>query len=115
METKAVLVALSALSQATRLAVFRYLVETGPEGAAAGSIGMALGLAPATLSFHLKELSHAGLVVSRQEGRYVWYSADFTTMNGLIGYLTENCCAGKPCPPACAPLKPKSQGRRSTK
>ena len=115
METKFVLAALSALAQATRLAVFRYLVETGPEGAVAGAIGTALGLAPPTLSFHLKELSHAGLVVSRQEGRYVWYSADFATMNGLIAYLTENCCAGRPCPPTCMPIKPASRGKRNAK
>jgi ArsR family transcriptional regulator, arsenate/arsenite/antimonite-responsive transcriptional repressor len=113
METKIVLAALAALSQATRLAVFRYLVETGPGGAAAGVIGSALGLAPPTLSFHLKELSHADLVESRQEGRYIWYSANFATMNGLIAYLTENCCAGQPCGPTiCLPVKKKSTRKR---
>jgi DNA-binding transcriptional ArsR family regulator len=113
METKSALAALSALSQRTRLAIFRYLVETGPGGAAAGAIGAALKLAPATLSFHLKELSHAGLVASRQDGRFIWYSANFAAMNGLVAYLSENCCAGQPCGPVCAPAKPKLIRKRS--
>jgi ArsR family transcriptional regulator, arsenate/arsenite/antimonite-responsive transcriptional repressor len=96
MEMKLVLSALSALAQESRLAIFRYLVETGPGGAPVGTIGDALKLAPATLSFHLKELSRAELVASRQDGRYVWYSANFATMNGLVDYLTRNCCAGQP-------------------
>lgn len=107
METKAVLGALAALSQATRLAIFRYLVEAGPEGSTVGPVADALGLAAATLSFHLKELTHAGLLVSRQEGRFIRYAANFDTMNGLVAYLTENCCGGRPelCGPACAPAK----------
>lgn len=103
METKSALAALSALAQETRLAVFRYLVEAGPEGVTVGRIGEALDIAPATLSFHLKELSHAGLVQSRQESRFIWYSASYDAMNDLIGYLSENCCGGQPelcCPPA---------------
>jgi ArsR family transcriptional regulator, arsenate/arsenite/antimonite-responsive transcriptional repressor len=102
METQAALAALAALSQETRLAVFRYLVEAGPEGVTVGRIGEALDVAPATLSFHLKELSHADLVKSRQESRFYWYSANYEAMNGLIGYLTENCCQGQVeacCPP----------------
>jgi DNA-binding transcriptional ArsR family regulator len=96
MEVKFVLTALSALAQESRLAIFRYLVETGPGGASVGTIGDALKLAPATLSFHLKELSRADLIASRQDGRFIWYSANFATMNGLVDYLTRNCCAGQP-------------------
>jgi DNA-binding transcriptional ArsR family regulator len=107
MKTQSVLAALAALAQESRLAIFRYLVEAGPEGSSVGPIGEALDLPAATLSFHLKELSHAGLLASRQEGRFIWYSANFETMNSLIAYLTENCCGGKPelCGPSCAPAK----------
>lgn len=109
METHDAIPALAALAQETRLAIFRFLIETGPAGDTAGRIGDALGVPPATLSFHLKELSHAGLVKSRQESRFVWYSANFEAMNGLIGFLTDNCCWGHPdaCGVNCAP-KPKS-------
>jgi ArsR family transcriptional regulator len=92
MKTKSVIVALAALAQDTRLAIFRMLVQTGPDGLAAGQIGDQLGIAPSSLSFHIKELSHAGLVTSRQESRYVIYSVNFTVMNSLMAYLTENCC-----------------------
>jgi DNA-binding transcriptional ArsR family regulator len=107
METKQTVRALAALAQDTRLAVFRLLVQHGPSGMAAGEIAVALQISPATLSFHLKELSHAGLVLSRQDGRFIFYSADFDAMNGLLAYLTENCCAADcgPCSPpaACKP------------
>ena len=86
--------ALAALAQETRLSVYRLLVEAGPDGLAAGRIGEELDLAPATLSFHLAHLARAGLLKSRQEGRFVIYSADFRNMNQLIAYLTENCCKG---------------------
>jgi DNA-binding transcriptional ArsR family regulator len=114
METNAVLDALAALSQATRLAIFRHLVEAGPDGATVGSIADAHGLAAATLSFHLKELTRAQLLVSRQEGRFIRYAANFDTMNGLIGYLTENCCGGNPelCGPSCASTKRPSKTLR---
>lgn len=114
METKNILVALAALAQETRLAIFRYLVEAGPQGASVGTIGDALGVAPATLSFHLKELSHADLIGSRQDGRFIWYAANFATMNALIAYLTENCCGGQPqaCGAPCAPTKKKPTRRR---
>ena len=96
--------ALTGLAQETRLAVFRLLVEQGPEGMAAGALAERLGLANATLSFHLKELSHAGLVIARQAGRFIYYSANFATTSELVAYLTENCCRGKTCDIACAPV-----------
>lgn len=104
METKDVLAALSALSQEHRLAIFRLLVEQGPEGLPAGTIAERLKIAAPTLSFHLKELANAGLVRSRQEGRFVWYRADFDSMTGLIAYMTENCCRDSAaCDAACVP------------
>ena len=103
METTQALTALAGLAQDTRLNIFRLLVEAGPEGLAAGEIVERLRLANATASFHLKELTHAGLVAQRQAGRFVFYSANYTTMNGLIAYLTENCCRGRSCDIACAP------------
>ena len=104
METSNVIEALAALAQETRLAVYRLLVEHAPEGLPAGQIAERLGLPPPSLSFHLKELSRAGLIASRQEGRFVWYRADLDAMTGLVGYLTENCChGGSSCVPACPP------------
>ena len=97
MDTKDVLIALSALAQESRLAVFRLLVQAGPDGLAASKIAEELNIAPSSLSFHLKELSHARLLTSKQDGRFVIYAAQFSTMNGLIGFLTENCCGGAPC------------------
>lgn len=104
METKSALTALTGLAQETRLAIFRLLVEQGPEGLAAGALAERLGLANATLSFHLKELSHAGLVTARQAGRFIYYSANFGIMTDLVAYLTENCCRGTTCDIACAPV-----------
>ncbi|MFM0322239.1 ArsR/SmtB family transcription factor [Caballeronia glebae] len=97
MDSKLVVRALGALAHESRLAIFRTLVVAGPEGMAAGEIAQHVGLAPSSLSFHLKDLSHAELVNARQEGRFVYYSANFEAMNGLIGFMTENCCAGAPC------------------
>lgn len=97
METIAAVPLLAALAQETRLSVFRLLVEQGPGGMPAGQIAERLGISPATLSFHLKELTHAGLTLSRQEGRYVIYSANFKAMDDLLSFLTQNCCAGTPC------------------
>lgn len=97
MDTRQTLAALAALAQESRLAVFRLLVQTGPGGLAASRIGEQLAIAPSSLSFHLKELAHAGLISSRQEGRFVIYSADTGAMNELIGFLTENCCGGGAC------------------
>ena len=94
MEIKDATLALSALGQATRLSVFRLLVEAGPEGRMAGDIAEALSLPGATLSFHLKELSAAGLIRGEQLGRCIRYSADFRRMADLIAFLTRNCCGG---------------------
>lgn len=106
METKAALKALAALAQDTRLAIFRHLADAGPEGVHAGVIAETLGLPGATLSFHLKELHHADLVESRQEGRFVRYTASLATVQAMVGYLTETCCGGKPemCVPVATPL-----------
>lgn len=99
METTDAIRALGALAQETRLAIYRLLVQAGPEGRAAGTIGEALSIPPATLSFHLAQLAGAGLVRPRQEGRFIYYSADFGSMNALVGFLTENCCGGNACGP----------------
>ena len=102
MKPAQVVKALAALAQPTRLAIYRLLVARGPEGMAAGQIAEKLKVSPATLSFHFKTLSHAGLLDSRQDGRFVYYAANFAVMNGMVAYLTENCCGGKPdaCKPA---------------
>lgn len=112
METRQVLSALAALAQESRLGVFRLLVQVGPEGMAATRIAERLDISPSSLSFHLKELTHAGLITPRQEGRFVIYSAQFKTMTELIAFLTDNCCGGAPCevPAACGPAQ-SGQGR----
>ena len=92
METKSVVHTLAALAQETRLRIFRLLVEHGRAGLPAGDIGRRLGLPPATLSFHVKELATAGLVSARKQGRYIRYSPDFAAMRALVGYLSERCC-----------------------
>jgi ArsR family transcriptional regulator len=100
MDTKDALAALTAVAQESRLAVYRLLVRTGPDGMAATKIAENLGIAPSSLSFHLKELTHANLVAQRQDGRFLIYTANFDTMNALIAFMTENCCTGTPCGPA---------------
>ena len=100
METNQAIAALAALAHESRLAVFRALVQAGPGGMPAGQIATLLDVPPSSLSFHLKELAHAQLATGRQEGRLVIYYANFATMNGLLAYLTENCCGGNPCSPA---------------
>ncbi len=100
MDTNRALAALTAVAQESRLAVFRLLAQAGPEGLAASKIAESVGIAPSSLSFHLKELSYAELVTQRQDGRFIIYSANFETMNALIAFMTENCCTGTPCGPA---------------
>lgn len=89
-----VIAALAALAQPTRLAIYRMLVAAGKGGLAAGQVAEKLKAAPASLSFHFKTLNHAGLVESKQDGRFIYYVANFDVMNSLVGYLTENCCGG---------------------
>lgn len=115
MENKTIVTALAALAQDSRLAIFRLLVQTGVEGLAAGKISETLGIAPSSLSFHIKELAHANLVSSRQESRYVIYSANFQTINELIAFLTENCCNGQPCITTPYPEIVQPQGNRCMK
>ena len=105
MQAQQTIRALGALAQEHRLAVFRLLVQAGPGGLAAGVLAEALGVPPSSMSFHLAQLSNAGLVSHRRDGRSLIYSADFAVMNGLLGYLTENCCAGADCgaEPGCTP------------
>ena len=119
MDAKQAIAALGALAQETRLDAFRLLVEAGPEGMAAGAIAEELGVLPASLSFHLQQLVHGGLIVQRRESRHIIYTADFRGMRSLMGYLTENCCArstkGAEGRAACAPkssAEPNSQPRR---
>lgn len=101
MEKLDAIAALAALAQETRLDIFRLLVRAGPGGLPAGQIGERLGLPSATLSFHLNQLRHAGLVTFRRDGRSLIYAAEYGAMNGLLAYLTENCCQGDPA--GCGP------------
>lgn len=107
MRTVEALKALAALAQETRLAIFRLLVQAGRDGYAVGTIADKLDLPGATLSFHLKELANAALVEARQDGRFIYYSANYAQMNGLLAYLTENCCRRASCEAMCAPAPRK--------
>ncbi len=97
---------LAALAQGTRLEAFRQLVQAGPEGLAAGVLAERLGTSPPALSFHLRGLAQAGLVRSRQQGRFIYYMAAYDVMQSLVDFLTENCCSGSACAPARAPRRP---------
>jgi DNA-binding transcriptional ArsR family regulator len=105
MKTTRVIDALGALAHEHRLAIYRLLVQRGPEGLPAGAIGERVGLVPSSLTFHLQNLQRAGLITQQRVSRQLIYSADFDAMSGLIGYLTENCCADSnvECSPSCAP------------
>jgi ArsR family transcriptional regulator len=111
MEKTAAVAALAALAQDSRLDVFRLLVQAGPEGLPAGAIATSLDLAPNTLTFHFDRLRMAGLVTVRRDGRSMIYTAQFETMNALLGFLTENCCGGVPCAPAveCKPARKRAK------
>jgi len=113
MKPDAALAALAALAQDSRLSLYRLLVKRGPEGYPAGEIAQRLGIPAPTLSFHLKELQQAGLVIPRREGRFLHYSANFDRMRDLVGFLTENCCgqAEQLCDSACKPI---NSSRRRT-
>jgi len=111
MDPAQVIRALGALAQEHRLAVFRLLVQAGPEGLPAGALAEAVGVPASSMSFHLAQLANAGLVGQRRQSRSIIYSADFAAMNGLMAYLTENCCGGVACAPAaaCAPTIPQAK------
>jgi ArsR family transcriptional regulator, arsenate/arsenite/antimonite-responsive transcriptional repressor len=96
MKIRTAVTALSALAQETRLSIYRLLVEAGPDGVAAGRIGETLEVPGATMSFHLKELARAGLVSSRQDRQFIYYTVDFERMAELMTFLTQNCCKGMP-------------------
>jgi len=106
MDNKEAVAALAALAQESRLAAYRLLVQAGPAGLAASKIAEALGMPASSLSFHLKELTHANMIVPRQDGRFIIYAAQYDRMNALLGFLSENCCGGTACSPEpirCAP------------
>src|SRR5258705_12519314 len=104
MDQKHAIATLGALEQETRLELFRLLVTCGPEGMPAGRIGERLSVPPSSLSFHLQQLAHAGLITQRRSSRQLIYSAEYGGMNALLAYLTENCCGRDPaCAPVCDP------------
>jgi DNA-binding transcriptional ArsR family regulator len=112
MEINTAVAAFSALAHEGRLSIYRLLVEAGADGLPVGEIAAALDMPGPTLSFHLSRLQRAGLIHTDRQGRRLIQSADFTQMNALIGYLTENCCGGESCAPVCKPVK-GGKGRRS--
>ena len=97
MEEQDIVLALTALAQSSRLAIFRLLVQVGEAGMPAGKIAERLKIAPSSLSFHLKELVHAEMILQKQEGRFLIYSANYTRMKAVLGFLSENCCNGNSC------------------
>lgn len=115
MDAGNIVAALGAIAHEHRLAVYRILVERGPDGVPAGQIAERLGLPPSSLTFHLQQLLHAGLVTQRRLGRQLIYAADFTAMNALVAFLTENCCGGAACAPACNPAAAPKSSRRQRK
>lgn len=111
MDGKTAVAALGALAHATRLEVYRRLVQRGPDGLSAGIIAETVGLPPSSLTFHLQQLTHAGLITQRRLSRQLIYAADFAAMNALMSYLTENCCGGAAvCAPVCQPQKKAAVG-----
>ena len=117
MKTPVVIEALGALAHEHRLAIYRLLVQRGPEGLSAGAIGQRIGLLPSSLTFHLQNLQRAGLIEQRRDSRQLFYSVDFSVMNGLVGYLTENCCgnSGADCAVSCAPATSAKAPKRASK
>jgi DNA-binding transcriptional ArsR family regulator len=114
MKTADVIAALSALAHEFRLAIYRLLIERGPEGLPAGAIGEKVGLVPSSLTFHLQALHRAGLIKQVRASRQLIYSADYPAMNELVGYLTDNCCATSgACAPQCKPSPAKPAKRRN--
>jgi ArsR family transcriptional regulator len=117
MKTARAIHALGALAHEHRLGIYRLLVQRGPEGLPAGAIGEQVGLVPSSLTFHLQNLQRAGLITQRRDSRQLFYAADFTSMNGLVGYLTENCCGNSvaACSPDCTPLPVAKPAKRAPK
>jgi DNA-binding transcriptional ArsR family regulator len=117
MDTKEVIDALGALAHETRLEAFRMLVQKGPEGIPAGTIAERLGIPPSSLTFHLQQLLHAGLVTQRRLSRQIIYAADYGAMNGVLGFLTENCCGGQAActTAACDPKAAFTKGESDEK
>jgi ArsR family transcriptional regulator len=109
MQSAEAIAAFGALAHPHRLAIYRLLVERGPEGLPAGAIAQLLGLVPSSLTFHLQHLTRAGLLSQRRLGRQLIYSADFAAMDALIGYLTEKCCSAGSTP--CAAVRPPVTAR----
>ncbi|HEY5305038.1 MAG TPA: helix-turn-helix domain-containing protein [Pseudolabrys sp.] len=114
MKTPQAIAALGALAHDTRLALYRLLVARGPDGLSAGVIADKLHMPPSSLTFHLQHLHRAGLVSQRRLSRQLFYAADFAAMNELVGYLTENCCGGAACAPACLPSATAAQPKRKS-
>ena len=113
MDTAGTVHALSALAHEHRLAIYRLLVELGPEGASAGAIAERIGVVPSSLTFHVQALQRAGLITQRRVSRQLFYAADFSAMNELVDYLTRNCCGGgASCAPACKPAASKKSAAR---
>ena len=115
MKTAAVIDALGALAHEYRLAIYRLLIEQGPSGLPAGAIGERVGLVPSSLTFHLQALQRAGLVTQVRASRQLIYSADYSVMNGLVGYLTDNCCTAgdQACDPrVCSPQPARNAKRK---
>ena len=114
MKTRQVIEALGALAHEHRLAIYRLLVERGPEGLPAGAIAEHIGLVPSSLTFHVQALQRSGLISQRRVSRQVFYAADFEEMNGLVGYLTENCCGQTEgaCAQACRPEISTAKARK---
>lgn len=115
MKTSAVIDALGALAHEYRLAIYRLLVEQGPEGLAAGAIGERVGLVPSSLTFHLQALQRARLITQVRASRQLIYRADYTAMNELVGYLTDKCCSAAVtgCDAGCTPRVARPSKRRS--
>ena len=116
MEESQALRGFAALSQETRLAIVRLLVRAGPDGLAAGAVAEAVEASPSNVSFHLKDLEHAGLIAARREARSIIYAASYDALRDLIAFLMKDCCAGRPeiCAPAAAPCAPAKGRRRVT-
>ena len=114
MEEKIAVASLAALAQAMRLRIFRALVGAGPQGMTPGALSATLGVAASTLSFHLKELTHAGLVSQERDGRNLIYRASIDQMNDLLAYLTAHCCNGAACDIAAVPRARRQRTRRTT-